>query len=235
MTSRVHFNFVLEDESPGFYNPTVSFSLIVNLCFDVKAVIVVGCGQCVELRFYIPFMKRIFGFSSVETIGEIKNTIFKEQGKVDIIQRNDSTDWLCISTPEGKSNYLIMKTAVQALATLFRKRHPGSSPLVVNHTRSLYNFIPTQNHPKEPESDIEATRMLRLAGLRRVLKFPWRLHLDEEARLYQPFELSQNKRIWVSHLKFFGYYNEEEKDSDIEEDEEKESQECAPDAVTSSS
>ena len=92
---------------------------------------------------------------------------------------------------------------------------------VIKHTQNIecsYNAFQREDDAKEPEYDIEATRMLRLAGLRRVLKFPRRLHLDEEARLYQPFEFSQNKRIWASHLKFFGYYNDKEKEFDIEEE-----------------
>ena len=214
----------MEEEMLGFYSQNLTFSQIVNICFEVNAIYVAHVADYgMELRFFLPFIKRLFGCTTAETIDHISNAVpvLHEEGEVNVVTSTSSasTEWFSVSTPRrGGSTFLSMKIACEAIAALYRKQQPGS-PTVVHHTRSLYNFInvkqDAKHHPAE-EHDIEAMRLLRLAELRRVLVFPWRLCIEEEERLYQPFELSEKKRRWVSHLKFFGYY--EKVESEAKED-----------------
>ena len=223
---KVDFNFILEDEVIGFYSKNLAFSPIVNCCFEVNAVFVARSFRGVELRFFLPFIRRLFGYSTAETIDIISKAIHREQGREVEVVTSKSTNWFCVSTQQGESSFSKMKTACEALADLYRKKQPDS-PTVVNHTRSVYNLITIQPDAKEDPADepvIEAMRLLRLAELRRVLVFPQRLSLEEESQLYQPFELSEKKRMWVSHLKFFGYY---EKESQAPDDADAESHEVA--------
>ena len=206
---KVEYNFVMEEEMRGFYSQNLTFSQIVNICFEVNAIYVADSNCGMELRFFLTFIKRVFGFTTAETIEHISDAILHEEDGVNVVT-SASTEWLSVSTAGGGGStaFLSMKIACEAIAALYRKRQPGS-PTVVHHTRSLYNFINVKQdakHDPADEPDIEAMRLLRLAELRRLLVFPWRLCLEEEERLYQPFELSEKKRRWVSHLKFFGYY-----------------------------
>ena len=204
---KVEFNFVMDDhEMPGFYSQELAFSPIVNICFEVNAVFVAHSNRGDEIRFFLPFIKRLFGYSTAETIELISETIVQEEGKVDVVT-SESTDWFCVFTQTAP--FLTMRTACQVLATMYRKRQPGS-PIMINHTRPLYNFINVQHDAKDPadEPNIEAMYLLRLAELRRALVFPLRLRLTEEELLYKPFELSEKKLRWVSHLNFFGYYEQ---------------------------
>ena len=70
----------MEDEMSGFYS-NLAFIPIVNICFEVNAGFVARSYRGGEHRFLLPYIRRLFGYSTAETIDLISETILQEQGR----------------------------------------------------------------------------------------------------------------------------------------------------------
>ena len=128
----------MEEEMLGFYSQNLTFSQIVNICFEVNAIYVADSNCGMELRFFLTFIKRVFGYTTAETIEHISDAILHEEDGVNVVT-SASTEWLSVSTAGGGRVYCLFEheNCMRSNCSPLQKTTTGLANRGAPHTISL--------------------------------------------------------------------------------------------------
>ena len=173
----------------------INFASVVFITFKTRAIHKCQMLNRHELRFYLPFISRLFAIAPETVRKVISETMCDINVTYNQVNYSTESAWTCYNCNEIDNSAAF--AARQVLWCLFRKKQPK----VNNHQIALdeKSFTTFREYAAEPRDYVsEATIMLRLSQMRELNVV--QLNNDEEKKLYGNWEWNPSKSAWIDFM-----------------------------------